>query len=156
LHHVLSEESPDIVCITESWLKPTTTDSLILGCNLCNYTIFRKDRVDIQGGGVCIIIKNATIKAVRVVIDINYNEFDLVCIDMFSSCLPTRMIAGYRPPCSDTSAESVQYIKHFIACLPSLCNVDSSIVIIGDLNFPSIDWSNLKFVAENELCSTMF
>jgi len=34
--------------------------------------------------------------------------------------------------------------------------VDSSIVIIGDLNFPSIDWSNLKFVAENERCSTLF
>jgi len=62
LHHVLSEELLDIVCITESWLKPTTTDSLILGGNLCNYTIFRKDRLDMQGGSVRIIIKNARLK----------------------------------------------------------------------------------------------
>jgi len=73
-----------------------------------------------------------------------------------SSCLLTRIIAGYRPPSSDTSEESVQYIKHFIDCLTSLCNIDSSIVIIGDLIFPSIDGSNLKFVAENERCSTLF
>jgi len=36
------------------------------------------------------------------------------------------------------------------------CNVDSSIVIIGDLNFPSIDRSNSKLVAENERCTTLF
>jgi len=89
-------------------------------------------------------------------IDINYNEFDLVRIDIFCSCLPTRIIASYRPPSSDTSAESVQYILHFIDCLTSLCNIDSSIVIIGDLNCLLIDWSNLKFVAENERCSTLF
>jgi len=75
----------------------------------CPYKViivfFRKDRLDMQGGSVCIFIKNATVKAVRVDIDINYNEFDLVCIDIFSSCLPTRIIAGYRHPSSDTSAE---------------------------------------------------
>ena len=95
-------------------------------------------------------------KAVRVDIDVKYNEFDLVCIDIFSSCLPTGIIAGYRPPSSDTSAESVEYTKHFIDRLTSVCNVDLFIAFIADLNFPSIDWSNLKFVAENERCSTLF
>ena len=109
-----------------------------------------------QGGGVCIIVRNATVKAVRVDIDAKYNEFELVCIDMINSTSPTRIIAGYRPPSSDTAAESIQYTKLFIDCLSSLCNVDSSIVIIGDLNFPSIDWSKLNFVAENERCSTLF
>jgi len=83
LLHVLSEESPDhSVCLTESWLRPTTSNSLILSGNLCNYTIFRKDCIDMQGGGVCIVIKNATVKAVRIDIDINFNEFDLICIDI--------------------------------------------------------------------------
>ena len=101
------------------------------------FTIFRKDRLDIQGGGVCIIVRNATVKAVRVDIDAKYNELELVCIDMISSTLPTRIIAGYRPPSSDTAAESIQYTKHCIDCLISLCNVDSSIAFIGDLNFSS-------------------
>ena len=43
-----------------------------------------------------------------------------------------------------------------IDCLTLLCNVDSSIAFIGDLNFPSIDWSNLNFVTENERCSILF
>jgi len=38
----------------------------------------------------------------------------------------------------------------------SVCDVDTSIVVVGDFNFPSINWSDLQFAAENERCSTLF
>jgi len=84
-----------------------------------------------QAGGVCIIIKNVTINPVHVDKDSKYNEFHRVCIDIFSSCLPKRIVAGYTPPSSETSTEYVQYIKHLIECLTSLSNVDSSIAIVS-------------------------
>jgi hypothetical protein len=34
--------------------------------------------------------------------------------------------------------------------------VDSSIALVGDFNFPTIDWNNLQFSADRDRCSTLF
>lgn len=147
-------ELPDIVCTTESWLKSHTPDSVILSDNA--YSIFRKDRTDSQGGGVCLIVKNESAKVVRVDIANNFQDTDILCIDIVSSYSQIRLIAGYRPPSSDTADDAIQFTKHFIDCLMSLCDVDSSIIIMGDFNFPNIDWSALQFAVDNDRCSTLF
>jgi len=74
LHHVLDTESLDILCITETWLKPSTPDSLLIS-GISNYSVSIKDRTDcVQGGGVCIIANCNTVKAIRVEIDTIYTE----------------------------------------------------------------------------------
>ena len=109
----LNTESIDIICITESWLKPCSPDSLLLGDNR-NYTVFRKDHVDSQGGGVCILSRTDTVKAVRVDISSNFKDIDILCIDILNACPPVRLIVGYRPPpCSDTDQEAIQYTNLF-------------------------------------------
>ena len=65
-----------------------------------------------------------------------------------------RVIVGYRPPSFDAASDAIQNTNHVIACLQSLCNVDASIVLVGDFNFPNIDWSNLQFAVDNDRCST--
>jgi len=67
-----------------------------------------------------------------------------------------RVIVGYRPPSSDTVSDAIQSTNHFTECLRSLCNVDASIVLVGDFNFPNIDWSNLQFAVDNDRSSTFF
>jgi len=47
-------------------------------------------------------------------------------------------------------------LNHFIGCLRSLCIVDASIVLVGDFNFPNIDWSNLQLDIDSDRCSTCF
>ena len=154
LHHLLNDEQLDIVCITETWLKSTIPDSLLLTRN--DYTIFRKDRTGSLGGGVCVIINNTTVKAVQVVIPDIFGDLDIVCIDVVGTLVPTRLILGYRPPTSDTASEAVSYTKHFINCLSHLSKVDASVAIVGDFNFPSIDWSDLQFAVDNDSCSSLF
>ena len=42
LQYYLTNESPDILCITESWLLPSCSDSIVVGD--CNFTLVRKDK----------------------------------------------------------------------------------------------------------------
>ena len=53
---LLIEEDIDILCITETWLKPSIDDMYV---NIENYSIFRSDRRDEKrGGGCCIYVKS--------------------------------------------------------------------------------------------------
>jgi len=131
---LLNDEQLDIVCITETWLKSTIPDSLLLPSN--DYTIFRKDRVGSLGGGVCVITNNTTVKAVQVDIPDIFVDLDIVCIDVVGTLVPARLILGYRPPATDTASEAVSYTKHFINCLSYLSKADASVAIVGDFNFP--------------------
>lgn len=142
------------MCITETWLKPTISDSLLLPSS--DYTVFRKDRADSLGGGVCVITNNTTVKAVQVVIPDIFVDLDIVCIDVVGTLVPARLILGYRPPANNAMSEAVSYTKHFINCLSHLAKVDASVAIIGDFNFPTIDWSNLQFAVDNDTCSSLF
>ena len=151
---MLNDEQLDIVCITETWLKSTISDSLLLPSN--KHTIFRKDRAGSLGGGVCVITNNTTVKAVQVDIPDEFVDLDIVCIDIVGTLVPARLIIGYRPPASDTPPEAVSYMKHFINCLSNLTKVDASVAIVGDFNLPSIDWSDLQFAADNDSCSSLF
>ena len=47
---------PEIVCISETWLKPDMPDSLLPFHS--KYQIFRKDRKLRNGGGVAIMVRN--------------------------------------------------------------------------------------------------
>jgi len=58
----LNTFNTDIICITETWLHPSLPDSVVISD--INY-FFCKDRCnDREGGGVCILINNSTVKAV--------------------------------------------------------------------------------------------
>jgi len=154
LHRLLSE-SIDILCITETWLKPYSPDSLIADNS---YSIFRHDRNDSLGGGVCLIARNAAVKTVRVDIAAQYADLDIVCVDIIvgAKSPPIRIIVGYRPPCSDTDVDAINSTKHMIDCLETLCEVDMSVVVVGDFNFPKLDWTTLQFITDNNHCTTLF
>lgn len=51
---IFENSSVDVICVSETWLKESTPDSLI---NLRGYKIFRADRKTL-GGGVAIFVKN--------------------------------------------------------------------------------------------------
>ena len=43
------------ICVTETWLSSTVPDSNI---TIPGFNLFRKDRADTSGGGVCIYFKS--------------------------------------------------------------------------------------------------
>ena len=46
----------DFVCMTEVWLKEHHDDNIV---NIAGYNIIRRDRVDVQHGGICIYVKDS-------------------------------------------------------------------------------------------------
>ena len=52
----VQDHDPDIMCLTETWLKDTVESSVI---HITNYTLVRKDRIYAQHGGVCLYIKES-------------------------------------------------------------------------------------------------
>ena len=65
------------------------------------YSIFRKDRVGVSGGGgVCAMVRK-TLGAKQIDILSDDSPTELLCFDVFSTSTPYRFFVVYRPP--DTS-----------------------------------------------------
>ena len=78
---MLIESRPDILCVTETWLRSSMPDSLLTGNT--NYSIVRLDRQsDSIAGGVCIMFNNLSVKAVPVRIPDKFRHLELVAIDI--------------------------------------------------------------------------
>ena len=76
------------------------------------YQIFRHDRSNRVGGGVCVMVANA-IKCVKLSlspVDENlliHSDCELICLDMFLSGYKQRTILVYRPPSSSFKKEDL-------------------------------------------------
>lgn len=131
-------EAPDLIFIAETWFKPTSFTSLP------NFNLSRLDRIT-HGGGIAIYTNS---------------RFKTNSVDCLKSCqseqlwielvLPSESIligCIYRPPASPTQS----VVSHAQANLEILKNIKkakklidnkkfSGLLIVGDLNFPSIIW----------------
>lgn len=150
---MLDNDGFDLVCVTETWLRKDIVDSVITNNRV--YSVFRKDRFSI-GGGVYILLDNTKVKAVPVRVPDSFDDLDVLCVDIISVSQPIRLIACYRPPSSDTDIAAVNSMKHFIGCVEYLCDVDKSVILLGDFNLPNVDWSNPTFCSDQDRCSTLF
>jgi len=132
----ISTYSPDIFCITESWLKKDIPDGLVCPPG---YDIIRYDRLT-RGGGIILFI-NSNIKHEEVSIsqhDQYSSMIELVCVDVYFGSICTRVIAHYRPP--GTGPDEVLYASSTIKLLKSLCSTRNEIVLMGDFNLPGVNW----------------
>jgi len=139
LHMMLSNDCPDIVCITESWLNNLITDAVLVGGN--KYCVYRCDRSSIRGGGVAILANNTTVSSIPVNIPAQFSDVEAVAIDLIGSSFSYRFINCYRKPSSDTDAGSISYTRKLIAMLEYLSCTDASLIVLGDFNLPNINWS---------------
>jgi hypothetical protein len=156
LQYLLSTYKYDVLCITESWLSPLTTNDVILGG--CSYTLFRTDRTaPHRGGGVCVLINNSSAKAVAIPIPSIFADLELCVIDIISTSSKFRLFVCYRPPSSDTDLAAVRYISDLCNCVNRLYPLNGTVIICGDFNFPSIDWSaDSSLLTSNVTCTGIF
>ena len=124
------EENPDIIGITETWLKADILDSEI---SLENYTLFRHDREDARGGGVMLYVKNNLKVTHRD--DATNNKFaESVWVDIVSAKEKTLVGVCYRSPSS--SKENDNYLLSLIEKV-----AQETVLIMGDFNFGNdINW----------------
>lgn len=126
---------PDIILITESWCNKTISDNVLKVIGYDLISDLRKDRTDTTngiGGGILVYAKNG----LAVLSIDNLSDFNQYAHFKISTSLcDMNIFLIYRPPSS--SKANNEMLCNLIKNAPK----DS--LIIGDINFPKIDWNNL-------------
>uniref|UniRef100_A0A8K9WUZ7 Reverse transcriptase domain-containing protein n=1 Tax=Oncorhynchus mykiss TaxID=8022 RepID=A0A8K9WUZ7_ONCMY len=116
--------NPDVLAVSESWLRKTTKNSDIL---IPNYNIFRQDRTA-KGGGVAIYCKDSLQSSVLLSRSVP-KQFELLLLKIHLSKNKSLTVAAcYRPPSAPSCA--LDTICELIA--PHL---SSELVLLGNLNW---------------------
>lgn len=125
------ERKLDIIGIAESWL----TDEVFNGeINLDGFTTFRRDRYEIReakAGGVILYIKNDLMPMACE--ELNKVKFESVWCKI--ALKRGEIIVGN---CYKSPTASIMEINEMFQVLQSVSK--QQVVIMGDFNFPNIDW----------------
>ena len=127
LSNIVAITKPLFFCITETWLSnviPTTA------LNLENYKIHRRDR-ESKGGGVLIAVRNDLLDEEM---SLNFNT-EICYVDLICFTKKIRIVCCYIPKSTD-----LMYLKIFFNELQLLINNSNHFIIVGDFNFPLMDW----------------
>ena len=132
----VDQNEPDILLISESWANEQLQNSMLSldGYNL--ETELRKDRQDTLngiGGGLLVYSK----QGLKIIPNSNQNNFNQFCSFKIKGQKEEddiNITLIYRPPSSNQ--ENVEHLCDLISSAPD------NTLIIGDFNFPGIDWTN--------------
>uniref|UniRef100_A0A803JAV9 Reverse transcriptase domain-containing protein n=1 Tax=Xenopus tropicalis TaxID=8364 RepID=A0A803JAV9_XENTR len=134
-------ENYDLIGITETWWD----DKCDWAANLNGYTLFRRDREIKKGGGVCLYVKSDLKPCNK---DITNENVESLWVEISVGLKVTKkMIIGvcYKPPRIDEGDEAQLLLQMEEA------SKLGQVVVMGDFNYPDIDWSN--GVAKSERAS---
>jgi hypothetical protein len=129
LRELIDETSLDVLCLTETWLTPSSnaTIAALVPDTHCFYHVPRSNAL---GGGVGVVLS----KNLRSIKMISHAEFlSMECIELTFSCFSRkfRLINIYRPP----SKSRRLFIEEFDDLINSVILEDSHLIICGDFNF---------------------
>jgi hypothetical protein len=152
LSFILSSSLYRVICISETWLDLSDSDSFLV-CGFPEYFPFRCDRIMTddygRGGGVACLVHNSLSPVLISSFSSTLLESCIVDLNVpFTSSFPfrkIRIITVYRSPSSPTSS-LVSLLSHLVTHI----SIDFPCVILGDFNFPSIDWTTLSSPVHND------
>ena len=127
----------NIIVLTETWLR-NKSDKVIHNSEImCSkFQIYRRDRVDKEGGGVLISV-SALLYSEEIILNNDQNiEFIAVCVNIkFRKIFVT---CSYIPP-----ASNIQIYEQHANAIKFIANQSKpgdSIIVLGDFNIPNIKW----------------
>ena len=129
LREFLFETKLEVLTLSETWLNTTITNAEFV---IEGYTLFRQDRLNKRGGGVCAYIPN-DIKAfkLREISSVSENLFHQLWLKLQSKKLKSVVICvTYRPPECPLSCLETNLKPSFVQALL----LNKPIFIIGNLN----------------------
>lgn len=127
----VSNNFPDVVFVTETWLDESYPNSLFDCKN--DYQIFRKDRVNGGGGGVAIFVKNSISCQLLDVPLIG--ELEAMVVKVLINNSSYLLANCYKPHITDIHL--LPLLENFFKFLVKKNN---SVVLAGDFNLPGINW----------------
>lgn len=130
LQILLNSSSPDVLCLTETWLNDKITDGLVVRNS--KYNIFRCDRKDTVGGGVALLVR--TEFSCNLVYSLSSRTFESIVVDLHRKS-SFRIIVVYNKPGYDVDGiqELIDFTGHYLT-------VPYPVYVVGDFNIPNIDW----------------
>ena len=149
--NLVDSTDPDIVIMTETWLKPDKADGEIgeAGRFACEYDIHRRDRPGKKtGGGVLIAVKKQYISSRQedLEADSEKENAEMIWVKIPVEKCRTLYVSGfYRPKANDKESQ-----KHLKTSLERLKNTRAHIWIEGDMNYPDIDWQDRTLKTGNK------
>lgn len=112
--------SPSFIFICETWLSPRIPDSLV---DINGYTIFRSDRMNRAGGGVCVYIKSELLISFSVTpLCLECPNIDTLALKLRSGSFSITLACIYRPPNSSRVDDQIlcENISQLAATTPNL------------------------------------
>ena len=135
-------ENCSFVCVSESHLRAAISDAEI---KMDGFTLYRADRAQSrQRGGVATYVRDCPAWNAEVLMQ-HSNAF-VETLGLYIKALNLVLINIYRPPECEYG-KFKNSLDKLSATLASLQAPLPEIMIVGDLNFPNMDWATLSPVA---------
>ena len=132
LRILLDQEKPHIMCLNETKLDLSISDSLV---NVDNYQIIRNDR-DRHGGGVAAYVHESISYKIRS--DLMPDKLEVVTLQIANSKFKPFIVASISRPLG----KPFSYFNDMEALLASLDSDNKEAIIMGDTNCNFLDSSN--------------
>lgn len=136
-----SKFSPDIICVTESWLDATTSD---LAISLPGYSVLRQDR-DSNGGGVILYYKSTF--NVSIISDDILSSVKSHVLSCYVDDLDTTVVVVYHPYWGAVTPHDI-VLQHLQLLIDN--SLSSHFLIVGDINDLRLHYDD--FCVYNDLC----
>ena len=129
----LCDRSTLFLCLCETFLHEGILDSEI---KISGFSIIRCDRMARAGGGVCVYVSNST--TYDICLAFSNSVCELLIVRIHNPALI--IILMYRPPSCPAEAfnDIISRSQSLILSMPSPL---PNIIMLGDFNFPDIDWT---------------
>jgi len=131
-----------IIAVTESWATPEISDCEL---GLEGFVLFRKDRSDVRDGkssGVLLYVSNE-VRCVQVD-KLNAFKFESIWVKLQED-LQANVIVGV---CYKSPSVSEQELKNLFSAIKQAGS--GRCLVVGDFNYPSINWDNWECNKEHE------
>ena len=130
----ITEAKPDIIFLTETWLKAEIPDSFI---NIPGFKILRKDTLETRGGVMIMVRDHIHVDLCNELNDMNVK--DTLWVWMKTECNNDNLLGVvYRK--GDASDEYNSLLLEQLDTASKICK--GKLLINGDFNLPKIDWIN--------------
>lgn len=152
LQSLVAGDRYEVVAITETWLTSAVNDHEILPRH---FSVHRKDREEtapgVRGGGVLLAVDSDIPSRRRADLEADDGEI-LVCELGNSSQQRLALVLCYRPPVSD----SASFIDSLETTLNQVSLHYSSFFVLGDFNYPHINWNDNDRIDDFSLMMNTF
>jgi hypothetical protein len=149
-----SDYSNSVICIVETWLNSTYPDSLLDPND--RYNVYRQDRLAGRGGGIAILVPKFMHSASNAQLSECNPYFETLVITLFIESKKYTVAVFYRMPKPPPNEAKLRILMNKKIQLAA--DAESNCFIMGDFNYPEIDWDNLNTVTrrpEREFITTL-